>query len=184
MAWPTDDLIEDQLKKCHGVLGVVAERLGCNYEQLTMHVGKSAHLAYVLQRSSTSAVDDATFFLRHGCKAGDMASIALYLKKIKDDREAGGGGNGLAGQPIDFTREVETVHDLTDAEVIQIREVIDRDYLVEGDLRREVSMSIKRLMDMGCYRGQRHRRGLPVRGQRTRTNARTRKGPRKAIRKT
>ena len=117
MAWPTDDLIEDQLKKCHGVLGVVAERLGCNYEQLTMHVGKSAHLAYVLQRSSTSAVDDATFFLRHGCKSGDMASIALYLKKIKDDREAGGGGNGLAGQPIDFTREVETVHDLTDAEL-------------------------------------------------------------------
>ena len=75
------------------------------------------------------------------------------------------------------------VAQLTDAEVLQIRETIDRDYLVEGDLRREVSMSIKRLMDMGCYRGLRHRRGLPVRGQRTRTNARTRKGPRKAIRK-
>ena len=73
------------------------------------------------------------------------------------------------------------VHDLTDSEVIQIREVIDRDYLVEGDLRREVSMNIKRLMDLGCYRGLRHRRGLPVRGQRTHTNARTRKGPAKAI---
>ena len=73
------------------------------------------------------------------------------------------------------------VHDLTDAEVIQIREVIDRDYLVEGDLRREVAMNIKRLMDLGCYRGLRHRKGLPVRGQRTHTNARTRKGPAKAI---
>ena len=71
------------------------------------------------------------------------------------------------------------VHDLTDSEVIQIREVIDRDYLVEGDLRREVAMNIKRLMDLGCYRGLRHRKGLPARGQRTHTNARTRKGPRK-----
>jgi small subunit ribosomal protein S13 len=73
------------------------------------------------------------------------------------------------------------VHDLTDSEVIQIRETIDRDYLVEGDLRREVAMNIKRLMDLGCYRGLRHRKGLPVRGQRTHTNARTRKGPAKAI---
>jgi small subunit ribosomal protein S13 len=73
------------------------------------------------------------------------------------------------------------VNQLTDAEVLQIRETIDRDYLVEGDLRREVSMNIKRLMDLGCYRGLRHRRGLPVRGQRTHTNARTRKGPAKAI---
>jgi small subunit ribosomal protein S13 len=73
------------------------------------------------------------------------------------------------------------VSQLTDQEVLQIREVIDRDYLVEGDLRREVSMNIKRLMDLGCYRGLRHRRGLPVRGQRTHTNARTRKGPAKAI---
>jgi small subunit ribosomal protein S13 len=73
------------------------------------------------------------------------------------------------------------VHDLTDAEVIQIREIIDRDYVVEGDLRREVAMNIKRLMDLGCYRGLRHRKGLPVRGQRTHTNARTRKGPAKAI---
>ena len=76
-------------------------------------------------------------------------------------------------------------HQLTDAEVLQIRETIDRDYQVEGDLRRETSMNIKRLMDLGCYRGLRHRRGLPVRGQRTHTNARTRKGPRKggAVRK-
>jgi len=73
------------------------------------------------------------------------------------------------------------VNELTDAEVLQIREAIDRDYHVEGDLRREVSMNIKRLMDLGCYRGLRHRRSLPVRGQRTHTNARTRKGPAKAI---
>jgi small subunit ribosomal protein S13 len=73
------------------------------------------------------------------------------------------------------------VNELSDSEVIQIREVIDRDYMVEGDLRRDVAMNIKRLMDLGCYRGLRHRRGLPVRGQRTHTNARTRKGPARAI---
>ena len=73
------------------------------------------------------------------------------------------------------------VNQLTDAEVLAIRETIDRDYQVEGDLRREVSMNIKRLQDLGCYRGLRHRKGLPVRGQRTHTNARTRKGPAKAI---
>jgi small subunit ribosomal protein S13 len=73
------------------------------------------------------------------------------------------------------------VMELSDSEVIQIREVIDRDYQVEGDLRREVAVNIKRLMDLGAYRGLRHRRGLPVRGQRTHTNARTRKGPAKAI---
>ncbi len=68
------------------------------------------------------------------------------------------------------------VNQLTDDEVLRIRELIDREYRVEGDLRREVAMNIKRLMDLGCYRGLRHRRGLPVRGQRTHTNARTRKG--------
>ncbi len=73
------------------------------------------------------------------------------------------------------------VNELSDAEVIKIREAIDRGYMVEGDLRRDVSMNIKRLMDLGCYRGIRHRRGLPVRGQRTHTNARTRKGPARAI---
>lgn len=73
------------------------------------------------------------------------------------------------------------VNELTDAEVMRIREIIDKDYKVEGDLRREVAMGIKRLMDLGCYRGLRHRRGLPVRGQRTHTNARTRKGPAKPI---
>ena len=73
------------------------------------------------------------------------------------------------------------VNELSDSEVIQIRETIDRDYMVEGDLRREVAMNIKRLMDLGSYRGLRHRRGLPVRGQRTHTNARTRKGPAKPI---
>jgi small subunit ribosomal protein S13 len=77
--------------------------------------------------------------------------------------------------------ENRRVSDLTENEVIQIRETIDRDYLVEGDLRREVAMNIKRLMDLGCYRGLRHRKGLPVRGQRTHTNARTRKGPAKTI---
>nr|WP_152848734.1 MULTISPECIES: 30S ribosomal protein S13 [Brucella/Ochrobactrum group] len=89
-----------------------------------------------------------------------------------------------------FAREIVTkvgiaddrrVNQLSDAEVLQIREAIDADYQVEGDLRREVSMNIKRLMDLGCYRGLRHRRSLPVRGQRTHTNARTRKGPAKAI---
>ena len=73
------------------------------------------------------------------------------------------------------------VNQLTDAEVLQIRELIDHDYMVEGDLRREVQLNIKRLMDLGCYRGLRHRKGLPVRGQRTHTNARTRKGPAKTI---
>jgi len=80
---------------------------------------------------------------------------------------------------IAFSKKVK---DLSDAEMERIREQLSR-FTVEGDLRREVSMSIKRLMDLGCYRGVRHRRGLPLRGQRTRTNARTRKGPRKAIKK-
>ena len=79
---------------------------------------------------------------------------------------------------IDPSRRVS---DLTESEVIQIREIIDRDFLVEGDLRRDTAMNIKRLMDLGCYRGLRHRKSLPVRGQRTHTNARTRKGPAKAI---
>ena len=73
------------------------------------------------------------------------------------------------------------VNQLTDDELVRIRESIDRDYLVEGDLRREVAMNIKRLLDLGCYRGIRHRKGLPVRGQRTSTNARTRKGPARPI---
>ena len=71
------------------------------------------------------------------------------------------------------------VQDLTDQEVLHIREAIDRDHTVEGDLRRETAMNIKRLMDLACYRGLRHRRGLPVRGQNTKTNARTRKGPKR-----
>lgn len=79
---------------------------------------------------------------------------------------------------IDLSRRV---NELSDAEVLSVREHIDGNFAVEGDLRRETSMNIKRLMDLGCYRGLRHRRGLPVRGQRTHTNARTRKGPAKAI---
>lgn len=73
------------------------------------------------------------------------------------------------------------VKDLSDDEVAKIRAVIDSDYTVEGDLRREVTMNIKRLTDLGCYRGLRHRKGLPVRGQKSKTNARTRKGPRKTV---
>jgi small subunit ribosomal protein S13 len=73
------------------------------------------------------------------------------------------------------------VNELSEQEVIEIRETIDREYMVEGDLRREVAMNIKRLMDLGCYRGLRHRKGLPVHGQRTHTNARTRKGPARPI---
>ena len=73
------------------------------------------------------------------------------------------------------------VNELSETEVIQVREIIDRDFTVEGDLRRETAMNVKRLMDLGCYRGLRHRRGLPVRGQRTHTNARTRKGPARPI---
>ncbi len=77
--------------------------------------------------------------------------------------------------------EARRVNQLTDQEVLHIREAIDKDYTVEGDLRRETSVNIKRLMDLACYRGLRHRKGLPVRGQRTHTNARTRKGPAKPI---
>ncbi|AVX21783.1 MAG: 30S ribosomal protein S13 [Bacillota bacterium] len=73
------------------------------------------------------------------------------------------------------------VRDLTEDEVARLREVIDKNYKVEGDLRREIALNIKRLIEIGCYRGIRHRRGLPVRGQRTKTNARTRKGPRKTV---
>jgi len=73
------------------------------------------------------------------------------------------------------------IRDLTDDEISKLREVIDKEYRVEGDLRREIALNIKRLMEIGCYRGRRHKAGLPVRGQRTKTNARTRKGPLKAI---
>ena len=77
--------------------------------------------------------------------------------------------------------QARRMNDLSDADVLKIREHIDENYTVEGDLRRDTQMNIKRLMDLGCYRGLRHRRNLPVRGQRTHTNARTRKGPAKAI---
>jgi small subunit ribosomal protein S13 len=83
-------------------------------------------------------------------------------------------------EKLEMPRE-RRVQDLTDAEVLQIREMIDREFTVEGDLRRQTAMNIKRLMDLACYRGLRHRRGLPVRGQRTHTNARTRKGKAKPI---
>ena len=90
-------------------------------------------------------------------------------------------GPSKARQIVDKVgiEDARRVNQLTDAEVLQIRETIDREYQVEGDLRRETAVNIKRLMDLACYRGLRHRRGLPVRGQRTHTNARTRKGPAK-----
>jgi small subunit ribosomal protein S13 len=84
----------------------------------------------------------------------------------------------LAEVDVPFVRRTS---ELSDAEVARLRETIDRNYRVEGDLRRDIAMNIKRLMDLGCYRGLRHRRGLPVRGQRTHTNARTRKGPARPI---
>jgi len=84
----------------------------------------------------------------------------------------------LTAAGVDFNTRTEN---LTEPEVAKIREVIDRNHKVEGDLRREISMNIKRLMDLGCYRGLRHRKGLPVNGQRTKTNARTRKGPAKTV---
>jgi len=84
----------------------------------------------------------------------------------------------LAQAGVEFSTRSD---DLTESEVGKIREIIDREFEVEGDLRRETAMNIKRLMDLGCYRGLRHRRGLPVRGQKTKTNARTRKGPRKTV---
>ena len=92
-------------------------------------------------------------------------------------------GPAKARQIVDRVGIVDArrVSELTDQEVIQIRVTIDRDYQVEGDLRRETAVNIKRLMDLACYRGLRHRKGLPVRGQRTHTNARTRKGPAKPI---
>ncbi len=84
----------------------------------------------------------------------------------------------LAKAGVDFNTRSDN---LTEDEIARIRKVIDGDYRVEGDLRRDVTMGIKRLMDLGCYRGLRHRKGLPARGQRTKTNARTRKGPRKTV---
>ena len=84
----------------------------------------------------------------------------------------------LTRAAIDFNTRSD---DLTEEEVGRIRKIIDNEFTVEGDLRRDVSMNVKRLMDLGCYRGLRHRRGLPVRGQKTKTNARTRKGPRKTV---
>ena len=84
----------------------------------------------------------------------------------------------MAEANIDSSKRIK---DLTEDEEAKIREIIERDYVVEGDLKREVSLNIKRLMEIGCYRGMRHKRKLPVRGQRTKTNARTRKGPRKVV---
>jgi small subunit ribosomal protein S13 len=84
----------------------------------------------------------------------------------------------LSKAGVDFNTRSD---DLTEDEIAKIRKVIDSEFKVEGDLRREVTMNVKRLMDLGCYRGLRHRRGLPVRGQKTKTNARTRKGPRKTV---
>ena len=94
------------------------------------------------------------------------------------------GIGGTSAQKICDRAEIDAASNtdvLSDGEVVRLREIIEKDYKVEGDLRREVSQNIKMLMDIGCYRGLRHRRGLPVRGQRTHTNARTRKGPKKTV---
>ena len=95
-------------------------------------------------------------------------------------------GETLAGEIVQRAGvdPAKRTDNLEESEVAKLREIIDRNYKVEGDLRREVSMNINRLMDLGCYRGLRHRKGLPVRGQRTHTNARTRKGPRRIIKRT
>ena len=92
-------------------------------------------------------------------------------------------GSSIANEICDAVKidKSRRINELSDAEILAMREYIDANFTVEGDLRREVQMNIKRLMDLGCYRGLRHRRNLPVRGQRTHTNARTRKGPAKAI---
>ncbi|HEX4872893.1 MAG TPA: 30S ribosomal protein S13 [Nevskiaceae bacterium] len=113
-----------------------------------------------------------------GVNIPDKKHVVIALQAIY------GIGSTRAKQICAATGIAETaqVRNLTEAELDQLRAEVGK-FVVEGDLRREVSMSIKRLMDLGCYRGARHRRGLPVRGQRTRTNARTRKGPRRAIKK-
>ena len=103
-------------------------------------------------------------------KRMDIALTYLYGVGRKNAQEI------LAAAKIPFDLRSD---DLTEDHVAVIREIIERDYKVEGDLRRDISMNIKRLMDLGCYRGMRHRKGLPARGQRTKTNARTRKGPKK-----
>ena len=96
-----------------------------------------------------------------------------------------GVGRKSAREILDKAKVAQDVNTdkVSESELARIREILERDYKVEGDLRRDVSMNIKRLMDLGCYRGLRHRRGLPVRGQRTHTNARTRKGPKKGAKK-
>lgn len=103
-----------------------------------------------------------------------MVVALTYIHGIGDTSSA----NILKNAGIDPDKRTD---DLDETEIARIREVIDRDYDVEGELRKQISQNIKRLMDLGCYRGLRHRRGLPVRGQRTHTNARTRKGPRKGL---
>ena len=105
-------------------------------------------------------------------------AIIKVLEGVGVDAAFGGAGENAASLMLALKHSAK-IKDLSDAQMDKLRELVGR-YTVEGDLRREVTMSIKRLMDLGCYRGVRHRKGLPVRGQRTRTNARTRKGPRKA----
>ena len=113
-------------------------------------------------------------------RAGQFVIIRIeLLVQHQETVDLRGAHHGI-GRQIGIP-DAKRVNQLTDDEVLHIREEIDRSYTVEGDLRREVAMNIKRLMDMACYRGLRHRRGLPVRGQRTHTNARTRKGPKKTV---
>ena len=114
------------------------------------------------------------------------------LRNSQNLKTAGGGGFGHIIYGIGRSKATEIlnktginpdtrIRDLTDDEVGKLRDIIDKEYVVEGDVRREVSLNIKRLMEIGCYRGRRHKMGLPVRGQRTKTNARTRKGPARPV---
>jgi small subunit ribosomal protein S13 len=140
--------------------------------------GHLAEIAKQTDRSNEGIGDRRDYVARiAGVNIPTNKRVLIALQYIH------GIGPSIAAEIIEKVKlpEDRRVSQLSDQEVLQIREVIDRDYVVEGDLRRETGMNIKRLMDLGCYRGLRHRRGLPVRGQRTHTNARTRKGPAKAI---
>lgn len=137
-------------------------------------IGKWSNIAYAIPH--TIANSGASYETK-------MSNLDFVLHALNTVQRKWGIGDTMAKEiceKVGIPAE-RRVNELSDADVIQIRETIDADYMVEGDLRRDTSMNIKRLLDMGIYRGLRHRRNLPVRGQRTHTNARTRKGPAKAI---
>ena len=160
---------------CRSGITIPPLMFGGNVFGWTADEATSFRLLDRLAESGLTAIDTADVYSAWvpGHQGGESETIiGRWLSKRGDDLVI----MTKVGIP-----DARRVSQLTDQEVLQIREVIDHDYIVEGDLRRETAMNIKRLMDLGCYRGLRHRRGLPVRGQRTHTNARTRKGPAKAI---